>query len=289
MSKTLIPFKQKTFRVLDIHASEVEQHSTALQDIVFNRLYEGIIIREVFSKNLMEQVVNRLDQDTDEISSAYIPSYVSSYGYNLPGLASVEDLEKYFGLAPILHNIYRSLFSGDNDYQERIRSIFGSLSGGLSAKVPTSLKGQIYNPSTIRMLPPGGDIIVHVGNTFVFLPAAQHLTTLFDLTSQLSFFIPLAVPEAGGELIVYSLELEEEKKANKEIDILKLWQQNQKILESIDQYESIALAPQPGDMLLFDGGRYYHRVSLVEGSRRRITTGGFINFSKEHDAIYYWS
>jgi hypothetical protein len=42
-------------------------------------------------------------------------------------------------------------------------------------------------------------------------------------------------------------------------------------------------------MLLFDGGRYYHRVSKVIGRSPRRTIGGFLGFSRQRDRVYYWS
>ena len=42
-------------------------------------------------------------------------------------------------------------------------------------------------------------------------------------------------------------------------------------------------------MFIFDGGRYFHRVSKVVGERPRYAIGGFLGFSQTHDQLYYWS
>ncbi|MEH2284994.1 MAG: hypothetical protein V7K90_27365 [Nostoc sp.] len=33
----------------------------------------------------------------------------------------------------------------------------------------------------------------------------------------------------------------------------------------------------------------FNFIAPTVGDRTRITIGGFLSFSKEHDAIYYWS
>ena len=47
--------------------------------------------------------------------------------------------------------------------------------------------------------------------------------------------------------------------------------------------------PEPGDLLIFYGGRIWHRVEPILGSKPRITLGGFINFSDDDKKCFYWS
>lgn len=298
MTSTPIPFKYSTFRVLDIHVSEVKNHPGVIQDILFNRRLDGIIIREVFPKNLVEKVLKGLQKDESKdnsgISSIYVPAEkfafknnaFDSYGHGLPTLKQASDLKEYFAFAPIFRQACCALFQGN--YEKQLESVFQSLSGGLPVQIPTNAEGVVYSPSHIRMLKVGYEFPIHAGNDFVLMPQASHLLTIFDLTDQLSFFIPLALPDIGGELIVYSKELDEEERENKKgLDRAGRKAYHEEL--RIDEYESMALTPGVGDMLLFDGGRYYHSVSKVEGTRTRITIGGFLNFSRERDTVYYWA
>jgi len=44
-----------------------------------------------------------------------------------------------------------------------------------------------------------------------------------------------------------------------------------------------------GDLIAFGSGRLYHRVEPVEGSRSRVTMGGFLAFDRDHERVLYWS
>jgi hypothetical protein len=285
MSKSTISEKP-ALRILDIHASEVEKYPNTLKDIMFNRSFEGMIIRGVLSPETVEQVVSRLEngamkslylaRPTQGVDRKYKP--IEVYGQTLIG-TSPSDLNKYFDCATAFRQECSILFQGHPGLEERIEAVLHGLSG-LPVRVPKGPEeGQTYTPATIRALFEGDEMPIHAGNQLIRLPQSAHLNTLIDITDQFSYFIPITVPEVGGELIIYTLEWNpEEKSEEKAVDPM---------LEQ--KYESVAVAPNPGDMLVFDGGRYYHRVTPVSGSRPRRTIGGFMAFSKQHDAFYYWS
>ncbi len=148
--------------------------------------------------------------------------------------------------------------------------------------IPAGPAGEPYTPATIRAIPTGGELALHVGNYFKDHGAYRHLRSFVDLEDQLSYFVTLAAPDGGGEIEVYTLEwADEERPLNPlgEIDaeaVARLW-------------PSVKYKPGPGDMFLFDGGRYYHRVCPTEGPRTRWTIGGFVTISREHDRYFYWS
>lgn len=303
-----IPFSQGTFRLLDIHVSEVENYPGALQDMMFNRRYEGMIIREVFPKDVMEQVAAGIEKYGSDFDSIFVSEEKTGvahekgpnfYGWVLAALKKPKDIEEYFAHEPVLRQIYRTLFPANQDYYERMESVFRALAGGKPVKTPTGLEGQNYCASNLRMIPVGHELRLHVGNDFIKMPQASYLNNLFDLTDQLSFFIPIVTAEAGGKLKIYSLELNEEMDKQRregfakmaDLSDAELYDAYSSVLAELplDQYESLDLSPDAGDMLLFDGGRYFHQVTRVEGRRTRITTGGFLNFSHEHDTVYYWT
>jgi hapalindole-type alkaloid chlorinase len=287
--------KSDFFRLLDIHVSEVENYSGSLQDIFFNRSFEGLIVREVFSKDIIEQVVERLNNDEGEISSVFVSSQSKlinvakvSHSYGPGVFGSKPDLKEYFAKASIFRRACSTLFEGKLGYEKRIESIFYPLAGGIPVKIPTGPEGQSYSSSSIRVAPDGHEFPVHVGKELLLLPQANHIRSLVDSTDQISFFIPLSLPEAGGELVVFDAEFEERKgEKNPNITLDKLVVNTQGF--NADQYASKVLSPGLGDMLLFDGGRYYHRVTPIIGSCPRRTIGGFLNFSRNHDILYYWN
>ncbi|MCP6760217.1 MAG: hypothetical protein NHB32_16060 [Fischerella sp. CENA71] len=276
---------------LDINVTEVNNYPTAIQDIIINRSFDGMIIRGVLPLDSIERVIRRLeDEDEGGMKSIlnkneeFGTKVAQIYGHAIVGQS--DDLKNYFASAAIFRQACRTMFQGNPDFEERVESIFHSLSG-LPVEIPTGPEGESYTPATLRLLTEGREIAVHVGNDFLLMPAANHLKTLLDLSDQLSYFIPLSVPEAGGELVVYNLEWNPQE-VDKSADLHKYIDEVESKFKS-NQSQSVAYAPGPGDMLLFNGGRYYHRVSEVIGNSPRRTIGGFLAFSKERNKIYYWS
>lgn len=144
---------------------------------------------------------------------------------------------------------------------------------------------------TFRYLYPNrGGLYVHSGNYF------QEQNEFFysmleediDMDNQLSYFIVLQNAEQGGELTLYDLIWEKgqikDTPLNNEFVLDK---EGKKII--IKDLINLKLRPQPGDLLMFYGGYIWHRVEDIEGNTPRITLGGFLNFSKDDQELYYWS
>ncbi|MBD2561916.1 MULTISPECIES: 2OG-Fe(II)-dependent halogenase WelO5 family protein [Nostoc] len=288
--------KEPLFNFIDIHISDIEKHPNALQDMLFNRSFEGMIIREVLPKETVELVVSRLENNEGGMSgildSKFAEAIKGAYTLGENIVFSDPGLQQYFDYAAIFREKCRTLFEGKLDFEALMESVLSSLSGGLSVQVPNGPQGQSYIPATIRKVPTDHEFPIHVGNDFLNSPQSEHLRTLVDVTDQLSFFIPVALPEAGGELVIYGLEWDGEELVFEDTNSKngygsRLYQQSHQVFDQ--QYGSMTFKPNIGDMMLFDGGRFYHCIVPTIGDRTRITIGGFLSFSKEHDAIYYWS
>ncbi len=281
-----LTIKNNTLRFLDIHVSEVKNYPNALHEIAFDRKFEGIIIRQVFTEELMKRVVERLENNEGDMNSIWISKMAKEscakapYMYGQSIIGSEPDLKKYYACSSAFRQGCRILFQGHPDFEEKVESVFYNLSDGRPIQIPTSLEGDTYTPATIRVLPDNHEIDLHVGNDFPDFPESSHLKTLINVTDQLSYFIPMSLPKAGGELIVYNLECQTND------EIIAAYHLDDSIM---DKYESIVLKPNLGDMVLFDGGRYYHRVTPIVGDNPRRTIGGFLAFSSQEDRVYYWS
>jgi hapalindole-type alkaloid chlorinase len=192
-------------------------------------------------------------------------------------------LEHYFAQSAMFRRECRRLFAGGEDFEASVERAFAALAGGRPVVLPPGPgPHDHYTPATIRSLPPGCEIPLHVGNYFLQTPAYRDLATRVDLKDQLSYFIPLQNPEQGGELVVYELEWgtaapEQTRGGRANYD------------DSGDPWPGARFAPGVGELLLFNGGRYYHRVSRVGGARHRWTIGGFLSFSPDGASVLYWS
>jgi hypothetical protein len=115
-------------------------------------------------------------------------------------------------------------------------------------------------------------------------PNYNHLNTLIENVDQISYFVTLQPPTGGGYLRVFSLRFDQLTR-----DMWNHDGDHTHVDGIIENYPSVALKPGPGDLIAFDGGRYFHLVSLVEGEKTRWTIGGFLGFGRDEQTIYYWS
>jgi hypothetical protein len=105
---------------------------------------------------------------------------------------------------------------------------------------------------------------------------------------QLSFFIVMQQPESGGELTLYDMVWEHVNgKDFPENNEFVLDKNGSKVF--LNDVESKKFNPEPGDLLIFYGGKIWHRVEPIMGTKPRITLGGFINFSDDKKKCFYWS
>lgn len=288
------------FRFLDIDVADVARHPTAIADVMA-RKFDGMIVRGALSAETLALVLDRLARREPAFPRATFPGFpegdASPHVLGRAIVASEPDLAQYFAAAIDFRRCLRELFEGDVAFEARIEAIFGALSGGLPVSVPpcpsgSGFDGGTYTSATVRVLPEGHEIGVHVGNAFLHLPQAKHLASLVEVADQLSYFVPLTVPESGGELVVYALEWADAERYVTRPDgtlSAQAYDASGEAVRFIELCDKTTFAPGPGDLLVFDGGRYYHRVTPVRGSRPRRTIGGFLALTKDHSAVAYWS
>ena len=275
--------------LLDVAAHDVHQHTSILASIR-NGHRPGLIIRNAFAVDAMEAVVDRLPSEVAKLGQFYFPNAERSprpYTLGSSLIGNPPDSRDYFARAPGFRSACRRLFAGFPDFEERLETILGELGGAVPVTVaPGPEPDTTYTPATIRVLPPSHEIPLHVGNYFLSMPHSRHLSTLLDTHTQLSYFVTLSAPDAGGELIIYSLQFGDTAAA---VSHRSSGYGASEDLSEIDTVPSVAVTPRTGDLLVFDGGRYYHRVAPVSGVGIRRTIGGFAGFTKDLQAILYWS
>ena len=59
------------------------------------------------------------------------------------------------------------------------------------------------------------------------------------------------------------------------------------VLEREFKSESVTL--DAGDLVVFNSGKYVHRVTPVEGTLARVTMGGFATVDRQRTHLVYWS
>jgi hapalindole-type alkaloid chlorinase len=277
-----------TLRCVEIEVGELADHPDALHDI-YTRKLDVIVIRGALPEHAASRVVNAIEDNFDRLHWTpqeypdLRPGQMLVMGMTLTPVSGLDlDLDRYHQLAARFRDDVRRLFAGDPDFETTLSSTLSALSGARPVRLPARDGERCYTPATIRKLPPGCSIPVHCGNFFLQTPGYRRLSRLVDLEDQLSYFYTLRAADSGGELEIYELE----------------WRDPATPMLSDTVYDGpriarehsgVKLRPAAGDLLLFDGGRYYHRVTCVGGEASRWTLGGFVGFSKDKSEVLVWS
>lgn len=277
---------------VDVHADEIHRCPDVLYDIYAEKI-DVLYVREAFSQETMEVICERLDRNEakmqrtmQEDANPEVKQH-SIFGLSITPSNLYKNgppLDTYLSAAANFRSACKRLFEGFPDYEDRIVEIFHQLGGGREITLPKIGDGRYYSPSTVRFVPDGCQIPIHAGNYFLHQPVSQPLAELVDVSVQISFFVPIALPGSGGELFVYDMVYEDPRTPLDNIRNVDL-----AAVEQIFRRETHA--PGIGDLFIFNGGKYYHRVSHVRSAphERRWTIGGFLAFAKSDPRIYFWA
>jgi hypothetical protein len=251
---------------LDLDAKSVTHYSDGV-----NRIYkgeiEGMLIRGLFSQEEMLHVKHKLDRKQDTRSSVI-------YGEIIGSILVAKGKEKsdYFRNADILRIELEDIF--ETPFEATVEAILSKMSGERTVELPRE-NNRTYTPATIRFVYPNRGIPLHKGNEFLADSAYDRLKQIAKMTDSLSYFIVIDKPEKGGELVIYDPPPDQLTNAKKDLDL--------------EKCQKRYINPSIGDLVLFQGGSIWHEVSEVQGTKERITIGGFLAISKCDRKIFYWS
>jgi hypothetical protein len=270
-------------RLLEIDASEVGRHPDVLSRI-FDAQLTGMVIRQAFPADALVEVVDRLERG--DLPLQRQPStHFKGQTYGRVLIVGDRNLEDYFQEAARFRAACADLFRRAPDFQERVEALLTAVAGGRSVRVPAGPDGAAYAPATIRGLVDGGTIDLHCENETVEFPSMWHLSRVIHARNQLSYYVVLALPESGGELVVHNARFAEG--AGEQLS--RMERTGSAALDAIAPCGQVIPRTDVGDLLVFDSGRHFHRVTAVQGPRTRWTMGGFLARSRDDRTVYYWS
>jgi hypothetical protein len=267
--------------VLTIGVPDLERHPDLLGD-VFRRRHVGAIVRGVFEPDHMAALVERLQGGIEGIPRAVAPTFKGGL-YGTPLVMGSEDLRGYLDDAERFRAAIAPLFAAVGGLETRIESVLGRVAGGLPIGVARTRDGREYLPATIRVLIEGDSLPIHYENGTTRAAAMKPILAELDAETIMSFYVPVALPEEGGILEVFTTDCSGD--GHRIIGDLGGPERARTILA---ERGCIQVLPGVGDMLLFDGGRHYHLVTEVRRGAR-WTLGGFFAYAKDHGRIVYWS
>lgn len=250
----------------------------------FERLRSGdlqaIIVHGVCPSDVLSSVVGRLERHDPPFLQTWFPSKFRSwfFGRNLnladPGLPG------YFEEAALFHEHLDALFPPGHGLAARVASILSQLDGGRPFMAPPGpAPGQRYMFTTLRAHLEGGYIPAHFDNEQALVPSFAHLRSLVEL-HMTSFVLTLQAAQGGGALEVYDHRCEP-------TDAF-LIRGDPKAKPDVQGLASVLFQVPPGAMIVLDSGRYLHRLSPVQGPRKRWTACSFMALSRKRDAMYCW-
>lgn len=189
-------------------------------------------------------------------------------------------LGEYLDAAPGFARAADELF--EEDIHARFEAVLRALAGGRDVVLPRGPDGRPYGRFTLRCLPPGGRIPPHCENEQIRRPPYEHLRGLIDDRALISFYLTLAPAELGGELSIHALGAHE-------LDRIATRARHSEPGGALEGRASTAVRPLAGDLIVFDGGRFFHQVLPVRGSANRWTMGGFSALSPDGRAVLAWA
>lgn len=292
----------KLYNIKDIDISEIANYPNGVADM-YHRRVDGFYVRNVLSKEQLATLKRNMDNIPEEEKVSF------PEGFTFPRIFAL--LVKNSAFEPDEVIINNKLFTDYFSYCEKLRHSFaerfgvdiegtvskviGAMASGLAVDIPKGFNNNgVYPNVTLRSLNPNiGKIHTHCGNFFQieFSNFYQHLSTQVKVLDQLSYFIVLQEPEAGGELTLYDIEWDAAKKIHDTGLEKKIVTTNGKIHE-VDEntlLKRMFITPRAGDMFMFAGGQIWHRVENIKGNTNRITAGGFFSYATDDSKIMVWS
>jgi hypothetical protein len=262
-----------------IDSNKVTAKDTFIDDL-YNDVRPGFLIKNVLSKSEVVELRDALDTFDEQIKIKL--GFGRTIGKSLMG--SETSLEDYLAKAKLLKS---SLAKLSFSFEDRVLGVFQKVSGGRKAMIPTKGDDEYCLTNIRDLAPTQGGLHAHIGNEFVLqYDALKGIAEMADLYNQLSYFVVLQKPEQGGGLIMYNMLWTETPKELLD-GTLKYYSDERN--EYMDKYYSFTIQPEEGDMILFSGGKIWHRVDNIGGNRSRITAGGFAAKSRDESKVYVWS
>ena len=294
----------KEFEVYSV--DEIDRVPDAIVEMLTG-VRRGIMIRGAFSPEACERLASGLEACRDNrgnFEPLYIPIPQQRHASGDPILADSDPLvygslifgtplilatkgktDHYLKNARWFRDLFERIWAEAPGFEERFAQVLRRMAGGRPVEPPRAESGEAFSPLHIKGIEDTGALAIHCGNETHNGELLEILRKHIDIeVGQISYLVLLRKPESGGELRIYGLNWSTP-------DGQRVQEANRTSPETIalcDSYGYDDVDPDVGDVIVFDGGRYYHRVNEVRGPISRWTGQGFLALSRDHGTIHYW-
>ena len=272
-------------RMVSVDRASLGQPTDMLCQL-FDASISGIVIRNAFSKPSMMAAVDGLEGLNTEwkspnqgmvggeirtIGAAATPTFTSFTGPESAGYLESQSN----------HGSWVNRIFPQGNLTANVGAVFSALNGGQPAHPPKFGNKGHWLPYNFRSLEQGHEIYAHHDNHYR-LAIYDHLDKRYDRGIILSWFVVLRPSTLGGELKLYGLW-----GSDPNPPILPTRFLDAQVLD--DDYVCETVALSAGDMLIFNSGKYVHRVSQVQSDASRLTMGGFATVDTDRSHLVFWS
>lgn len=300
VEKYVQQYSKEPYNFQTITLEELLKRDAAIYDLYTNK-NDGYLVKNFLTEAEVDTIMSHIsiaENDTPAhtaVGYTYPPVFAefSNRIKNESGEQKEKSILSYFEKTTTYNREFENNFGVD--VKGRIEKAYAAISGNREILVAEGMNGQGHYPfATFRCLVPDkGLMSVHCGNYFgkTFETFYAELTKKVTVENQMSFFIMLQEPEAGGELSLFNFRWKSgQTKSNPSEDNEIIQPDGTKMyVEDDKNIIKDKIRPKKGDMILFQGGNIWHRVETVRGNIPRITFGGFIGISNDQEKFYYWS
>jgi hypothetical protein len=240
--------------------------------------FEGIFVRGVYSAEECALLRQRLEAADHALPRTSFPAPFRSHFLGMNLNLTAPDLSGYFDTEPMFREQLGGLFAGMTDLETRITGLLSTLDAGRRYRpAPGPSPGQRHMFTTLRQHLPGGFIPQHFDNEQETRESYREIMPQV-VSDIFSFVLAFTRAEAGGALEVFNL-----RHGGRRFRMVD-GAENASHL-SVEGVESVAFRLAPGEMILFNSGRYLHRVTPVIGGTTRWTACSFMADGRDRDVL----
>lgn len=285
--------ESKTYKIENYLIEDLTRGKVNLDDLISGNLH-GFVLENFLSQDEVGQILNGF-RSLNHSELVHINPAFNSYPMSFAQFDQMVRQGKlteegYFDFSKeyVLH--FKNKFGVD--IHSKLKSIFGSIVNSPQLEIPQNVsKSGAYVPFTFRELFAGeGCLKAHCENLFFQeFPGFFEKINAFSIPEdQLSFFIVLQTPGEGGELTLFDILWHNNQRRPNDDEVI-LENGERIAFDDTKKLKRDYLLPITGSLVVFSGGKIWHRVEKVSKAPSRITLGGFLSFSHDRSKLYTWS
>lgn len=283
--------EQDLYTIPHFSASEFAKGAMDMNDLIEEKVH-GFVLHDFLSSSETQTILNAFKSlPYDELVhiqkdfDSYPISFAQFEQMSRAGAFSESD---YIAMSSAFINSFAKRFGVD--VFSKLSYIFSQIKNGPALNIAPVARGNSV-PFTFRELYAGeGCLKAHCENLFFkeFPGLLQRIQSFSMADHQLSFFIVLQQAGEGGELTLFDIQWDEKQQRPTDHEIILAGGQ-QLHFDETKLLRRDQLNLPAGSLIVFSGGKIWHRVETVRNAPSRITLGGFLSFSNDLSKLYSWS